>query len=132
VHIKLVRTCFRLWVCHRSVAWPQVTCLMMSRHHLYCAGVGANMTYVMGQDMWMDPVTQLHVPQNEVERQRVEEAGAEIQKEALQVENMVTVSRCTSYPSFVVASLVEALPPSTATLACAGDPVMLETRAVAA
>ena len=55
----------------------------MSRHRLYCAGAGANMAYIMGQDMWLDPITQCHVPENEAERQRVEDAGAEIVKEAM-------------------------------------------------
>jgi serine/threonine protein phosphatase PrpC len=70
-----------LRACARGAA--QVTCLLINGYKVYTAGAGANMTYVVGQDMWLDPLTVHHVPENPVERERVEASGAEVLRPAL-------------------------------------------------
>jgi hypothetical protein len=41
------------------------------------------MAYVVGQDMWLDALTHNHTPEDVVERERVETAGAEVLKPAV-------------------------------------------------
>lgn len=53
---------------------------MFNGHKMYSAGVGANMAYVVGQDMWLDAITVNHVPENPDEALRVTDNGAEIQR----------------------------------------------------
>lgn len=68
--------------CVRAV-YAQMTVFLINGFKVFCAGVGANMAYVVGQDMWLDAVTHCHTPEDVVERERVEAAGAEVLKPAI-------------------------------------------------
>lgn len=63
----------------------QVTCVAFNGHKMYTVGVGAARAFVVGQDMWLDPLTGLHLPSNEEEAERVEAHGGEIQRAQLEV-----------------------------------------------
>ena len=63
----------------------QVTCVLFNGHKTYTAGVGSAMAYVIGQDMWLDPLTTNHVPSNPDEEARIVANGGAIKRAALAV-----------------------------------------------
>ena len=58
--------------------------VLFQGHKTYTASVGAAMAYVVGQDMWLDPLTVSHTPYNEEEADRVTANGGEIETAAVE------------------------------------------------